>query len=81
MIIEERQAPPAQTARPAEFTQAEPADAGTQQRQEGFWAFLRNFLKALRARKKQVSSQRTIKTAQEWRDEAQARNPWWGNGF
>jgi hypothetical protein len=81
MITEESQAGRAETAFPAERIQTEPIQTGQQPDQKGFRAFLRVFLKALRARKKQVSSQQTIKTAQDWRDEAQARNPWWGNGF
>jgi hypothetical protein len=80
MVIEEHQSP-APTAPAPELIRAEPIDAGSEPTQKGFWAFLRNFLKALCARKKQVSSQRKFRTAQDWRDEAQARNPWWGNGF
>jgi hypothetical protein len=50
------------------------------QTKKGFWAYLQSFLKALCSRKKQVSSHPCPKTAQDWRDEFYAKNPWWGNG-
>ena len=48
---------------------------------QGAWAWLKTFLKALRSRKKQISAQRPRKSAQDWRDETQAKKPFWGGGF
>lgn len=49
--------------------------------QRGFWTCLKNVLKAIGSRKKQTTAQPPKKTAQDWRDEIQAKNPFWGGGF
>jgi hypothetical protein len=48
---------------------------------KGFVGFLKSIFAALRARKRQVSAQPKQKSAQDWRDELRAKNPWWGNGL
>lgn len=61
--------------------EAEQRDLSAPGVKKGFGGFLKSILRALCARKKQVSAQRSHKSAQDWRDELQAKNPWWGNGL
>lgn len=64
------------------FKPERPPSTGTRSSgaQKGFWIWLQTFLKALCSRKKQVSAQRK-KSAQDWRNETQSKNPFWGGGF
>lgn len=65
---------------PVRDTQAEATPVSPAAR-KGLGGFFKSLFKALRSRKKQVSSQRDRKTAQDWRDELQAKHPWWGGGL
>ena len=47
----------------------------------GFWVRLKRLLRAICAPKRQTNARNSIKTAEHWRDESRAKNPWWGNGI
>jgi len=81
MVVTEERTVPAEIDCPAGIIISESAVGVCEPSRKTRRSFARRFWTAFTASRKRARCRQRIKTAQDWRDEAYARNPWWGNGF